>query len=305
MAVSQVRAKINGAWTTLTYNSTSGKYEGTIAAPAVTSYNVNGGHYYPVTVEATDLAGNVATKDDTDGSLGGSLKLTVKEVTKPVIAFTAPAAGAYLITNTPSIVFTVIDEANGSGIKISSLTIQVDGGTALTNTSPGVTVSSITNGYQVTYVPQTALADGSHTVVVNAQDNDGNAATAVSRTFKVDTVPPTLSVTAPANPTTYTNVASINVVGVTNDATSSPVTVTINGTAVTVDAEGNFSKSVSLSVGSNTITVIATDAAGKSSTVTRTVVLDQTAPAISAITINPNPVNVGNSYTISVTVTDA
>ncbi len=304
MAVSQVRVKINGVWTTLTYNSTSGKYEGTIAAPAITSYNVNAGHYYPVTVEASDQAGNVTTKDDTDSSLGSSLKLTVKEITKPVIAFTAPTSGAYLTTNAPSIVFTVIDEANGSGIKISSLSIQVDGGAALTNTSPGVTVSSITNGYQVTYVPQSALTDGSHTVVANITDNDGNAATAVNRSFTVDTVPPSLSVTAPANATTYTNVTSITVSGVTNDATSSPVTVTVNGTAVTVDAGGNFSKSVSLSLGSNTITVIATDAAGKTTTVTRTVVLDQTAPTISAISINPNPVNAGSSYTISVTVSD-
>lgn len=304
MAVSQVRVKINGVWTVLTYNSTSGKYEGTIAAPSITSYNVNASHYYPVTVEATDQAGNVTSKDDTDSTLGNSLKLTVKELTKPVISFTAPTAGAYLATNTPSISFTVIDETNGSGIKISSLSIQVDGGAALTNTSTGVTVSGITNGYQVTYVPQTALSDGSHTVAVNIQDNDGNAATAVSRSFTVDTVPPTLSITAPANTTTYTNVAFITVSGVTNDATSSPVTVTINGTAVTVDAGGNFSKSVSLSSGSNTITVIATDAAGKTTTVTRTVVLDQTAPTISAITINPNPVNAGNSYTISVSVSD-
>lgn len=305
MAVSQVRVKINGTWTVLTYNSSTAKYEGSIAAPSITSYNVNTGHYYPVTVEATDLAGNVTTKDDTDSTLGSSLKLTVKEVTKPTITFTAPSSGAYLTTSTPSITFTVLDETNGSGIKISSLSIVVDGGTALTNTSTGVTVTSITNGYSVTYVPQTALTDGSHTVVLNITDNDGNTATAVSRTFTIDTVPPTLSITTPANATTYTNVSSLTVVGVTNDATSSPVTATVNGTAVTVDASGNFSKTLTLTTGSNTITVIATDAAGKTSTVTRTVVLDQTAPTISAITISPNPVNVGNSYTVSITVSDS
>lgn len=304
MAVNQVRVKINGTWTVLTYNSSAGKYEGSIAAPNITSYNVNANHYYPVTVEATDLAGNITTKDDTDGTLGASLKLTVKEVTVPTITFSSPASGAYLVNNTPSIVFNIVDEANGSGIKISSLSIVVDGGTALTNTSNGVSAVSITNGYQITYVPQTALSDGSHTVVVNITDNDGNAAIAASRTFKVDTVPPTLSITTPANATTYTNIASITVVGVTNDATSSPVTVTVNGTSVTVDGSGNFSKTVTLSIGSNTITVVATDAAGKTSTVTRTVILDQTAPTISAIAISPNPVNVGNSYTISVTVSD-
>lgn len=201
---------------------------------------MNAGHYYPVTVEATDLAGNVTTKDDTDATLGTSLKLTVKEVTKPTISISAPSSGAYLSTNTPSITFTIVDETNGSGIKISALSIVIDGGTALTNNSAGVTVTSIANGYSVTYVPQTALTDGAHTVTINITDNDGNSATAVSRTFTVDTVPPTLSITTPLNATTYTNVASITIVGVTNDATSSPVAVTVNGTAVTVDGGGNF-----------------------------------------------------------------
>ncbi len=304
MAVKTVRARINGIWTNLTLNSSTGKYEGTIAAPSVTSYNVNTGHYYPVTVEATDLAGNVTSKDDTDATIGSSLKLTVKEITAPAISYSTPSSGAYLATNTPTIAFTVVDESNGSGIKISSLSIVLDGGSAITNTSSGVTVTSITNGYSVSYIPQTALSDGSHTITVNIQDNDGNAATAVSRSFKVDTVPPTLSISAPANATTYTNVETVSIVGATNDATSSPVAIMVNGTTVTVDASGNFGKTVVLSAGSNTITVIATDAAGKTTTLTRTVILDQTAPVISAITISPNPVNVSNSYMISITVSD-
>lgn len=309
MSLSTVRVQVNSLWTTLTLNSTTGKYEGTIAAPSITSYNVNTGHYYPVTVEATDLAGNVVTKNDTDSTLGSSLKLTVKEITIPAITFTAPSSGAYLTTNTPSISFQLRDETNGSGIKISSLTIQVDGGTALTNTSTGVTVTTVTDGYNVTYVPQTALSDGSHTVVINIQDYDGNAATAATRSFKVDTVPPSLTISTPAEATTYQNTASLTVVGVTNDTTSSPVTVTVklnSGTAaaVTTDASGNFSKALTLVEGSNTITITATDYAGKQSVVTRTVVLDIVAPVISAITITPNPVNAGQSYVISVSVTD-
>ena len=33
MPIQQVRAKVNNVWTILTYNGTTGKYEGTIAAP--------------------------------------------------------------------------------------------------------------------------------------------------------------------------------------------------------------------------------------------------------------------------------
>ena len=45
MAIKQVRVKINNAWTVLTYNSDTGNYEATIAAPNITSYNINDGHY--------------------------------------------------------------------------------------------------------------------------------------------------------------------------------------------------------------------------------------------------------------------
>lgn len=306
MPISQVRAQINGTWTVLTYNSTTGLYEGTIAAPSATSYNVNTGHYYPVTIEATNAAGTVATKSDTDATLGASLKLTVKETTKPTIAFTAPAASAYLATNTPSITFQLRDETNGSGVKISSLTIAVDGGTALTNTSSGVTVTTVTNGYDVTYVPTTALSDGSHTVVLNVQDYDGNAATSVSRSFTVDTVAPTLSVTTPSSNGTYVAAAALTVAGITNDVTSSTVTMklTLNGTdqgAITVSS-GVWTKAVTLSEGLNTLVATATDLAGKTTSITRTIYLDTSTPSISAVTITPNPVNAGVSFTISVTV---
>lgn len=59
---------------------------------------------------------------------------------------------------------------------------------------------------------------------------------------------------------------------------------------------------VELEEGENTITVIATDAAGKSTTVTRTVTLDTTAPVIQSVTLAPNPVDAGNTYIITVAV---
>lgn len=308
MTIDTVRAKINGTWVTLTKNA-SGHYEANIAAPNITSFNVNSGHYYPVEVEATDLAGNKATVDDTHATLGSQLRLYVKEVTKPTIVITAPSSGAYLSTNTPAITFQLRDETDGSGVKISTLKIQIDDGPIITNTSPGVTITSVSGGYNVTYTPQTALSDGEHIVKINAQDNDGNAATQASRNFTVDTVPPELSVTSPAEGITYRNTPALTVTGVTNDITSSTVVVKINVNGVDqgdipVDSNGNFSKSVTLTEGENTIVVTATDLAGKTTTVTRTVILDTVAPVVENITIVPNPVNVGQTYTITVEVSD-
>ena len=56
--------------------------------------------------------------------------------------------------------------------------------------------------------------------------------------------------------------------------------------------------------GTNTITVVATDSAGKSTTVTRTVTLDTAAPVIKSVTLTPNPVDCGKTFVISVEVTD-
>lgn len=307
MAIKQVRVKINNAWTTLTYNQSTGKYEATIGAPNITSYNVNSGHYYPVTVEATNMAGTVTTANDTDSVVGSALRLKVKEKTAPVISITKPTASAYLSTNTPEITFTITDESNGSGVDISTLKIQVDSGTVITNTSSGVTTSAITNGYSVKYVPQTALSDGSHTVKINCSDNDGNTATQKTVTFTVDTVAPTLTVSAPSENGTYVSTASFTVAGKTNDTTSSvaSVTITLNGTnqgTVTVDSSGNFTKAITLASGLNTIVVTAKDKAGKSTTVTRTINLDTSAPEILSVIITPNPVGTGNSFVISVEV---
>lgn len=310
MAVNTVRVQINGVWTALTKNATTGKYEGTIAAPSTTSYNVNSSHYYPVTVEATDRAGNVITANDTHVTLGSSLKLNVKELTKPTIVFTAPASGAYLSNNKPTVTFQLRDEANGSGIKISSLTVGIDGSINLTNTSSGVSVTQVSNGYDISIIPPTPLSDGSHTFTVNITDNDGNAATSAARQFYVDTIPPTLSITTPAEDTTYRNTTEIAIVGKTNDSTSSPVTVTIKLNSVdqgiiTVDASGNFTKSLTLKANvTNIVEVFATDLAGQVTSISRYIVVDTIAPVISSITIAPNPVNVGQSYIITVDVSD-
>lgn len=262
------------------------------------------GHYYPVTVKATDDAGNTTTVDATDATLGSSLQLVVKEKVAPVISITAPTASQMLTNNRPTITWNVTDD--DSGVNPDTIGITVDSGTKVTGDS--ITKTAITGGYQCSYTPGTALADGSHTVKFDASDNDGNAATQKSVTFKVDTVPPTLSVTAPVDALVTNNSACV-VTGTTNDATSSPVTVTVKLNAgaaeeVEVGSDGSFSKALTLVAGVNTITVVATDSAGKSTTVTRTVTLDTGAPVIHSVTITPNPVDAGKTYIISVEVTD-
>lgn len=302
MALKTVQAIVNGVTTTLTLNASTGKYEATVTAPARSSFNQTG-HYYNVEIKATDQAGNVTTKNATDAALGANLKLIVKEKVAPTLSVTYPSAGAYIINNKPVISWQVKDD--DSGVNPDTITITIDSGSKITS---GITKTPITGGYQCSYTPTSALTDGSHTVKVDASDNDGNVAAQKSVTFKIDTVPPTLNISSPADGL-ITNNKAVTVNGVTNDLTSSPVKITVklnSGAAenVAVNADGSFTKSLTLAEGNNTITVVATDSAGKSSTVTRTVTLDTKAPTITAVTLTPNPVDAGKTYIISVTVTD-
>ena len=296
MAVKTVQTVINGQTYTLTLNSSTGKYEATITAPSKSSYNQSG-HYYPVKVTATDEAGNSTSKDATDSTLGSSLRLTVKEKVAPVIAIVSPTSGSFSTNSKPTITWKVTDA--DSGVNPSTIGITLDSGTKVTGDA--ITKTAITGGYQCTYTPTTALSDGSHTIKLDASDYDGNAAATSSTTFKVDTVPPTLTLSSPADKL-ITNKSACTVKGTTND-----VTIKLNsGTAeaVTVASNGTFSKDLTLANGTNTITVVATDSAGKSTTVTRTVTLDTAAPVIKSVTLTPNPVDAGKTFVISVEVTD-
>lgn len=299
MAIKTVQAVIDGQIYNLTYDGAIGKYKATITAPGKTSYNQTGG-YYNVTVKATNDAGTTGTAD---GSNLAGLKLVVKERVAPVITIVSPASGAYVSNNKQPVVFTVTDEAGGSGVDLTTLVVKQDGTAAESST---IKTTAITNGYSVTYTPAAALSDGSHTVTIAVSDHDGNAAVEQSTTYKLDTVPPTLNVTSPTD-NLVTATAALTVAGTTNDATSSPVTIAVklNGTdqgTVTVAANGSWTKQVTLSEGTNTIVVTATDAAGQVTSITRTVKLDTTVPTIKSATITPNPVDAGATMVITVEI---
>lgn len=300
MAISQVRAQINGTWHTLTDNG-DGTYSASLTAPGATSYNLSGG-YYNVAVEVTNSAGTVTTAD---ASTIDGLKLVVKETIAPIVSILSPTSGAYVTNAKQPVVFTVLDEAGGSGVDADSISVTLDGAAVAAAT---LTKTEITNGYNVTYTPANALSDGSHTVEITASDHDGNIATAQSTQFTVDTIPPTLNLTAPTEGL-ITNQSSVVVRGTTNDATSSPVTITIslNGVdqgSVAVGTDGSFSKTLTLAAGDNTIIVTATDAAGKETGVTRHVKYDISHPVIQSASIVPNPVDAGKTMVITVTITE-
>lgn len=295
MAIQSVQFKLNGQTYNLSFDSSAGVYKATVTAPSTTSYNENTDHKFHGEVTVKDNAGNttVATVQDF-----ATLGLRVLEKVKPTIAVTYPTNSALVSNNKPTIQWTVEDL--GSGIDPDTISIKIDNGATITT---GITKTQTDRGYSCEYTPTSVLDDGSHTITFGVSDHDGNAANAVSSSFTVDTVPPTLNVEAPVDGY-ITNNPKLTVSGTSNDTVSSPVSVTVNGKAVTVASNGSFSTIVQLEEGENTITVIATDAAGKSTTVTRKVILDTTAPVIQSVTLTPNPVDAGATYIITVAVSE-
>lgn len=298
MSIKSTKLSLNGATYDIPYDASSKKYKKAITAPTKSSFSLNG---YPMVLKVEDEAGNITAIDRNHTTYGSVMLLKVVERNPPVISIVRPTSGAYITSNAVAIEFTVTD--NDSGVKASSISMQVD---SLAVVTSGLTKTAITGGFRCTYTA--TLSDGQHTLKINASDNDGNAAVQKAATFIVDTVPPELNVSVPSEQM-LTNNSSGNITGTTNDVTSAPVTVaiTLNGVeqgAVTVNADGTFTKAVTWKKGSNTVVVKATDKAGKFSTVSRAVIYDPDAPVIVSISIAPNPVEAGSEFIITVEATD-
>lgn len=300
MALKTVTLTVNGQTYTLTKNTATGKYEKSVTAPAKSSYT-QPLKTYAMILKAEDMAGNVTTVDQTHAAHGPKMKLTVKEKVAPTITITSPGAGSYLTSHTVQITFDIAD--NDSGVNPDTISLKIDAGAAITS---GTTKTAVANGYRCTYA--TTVLDGAHTIKVDANDFDGNAAVQKATTFTVDTVPPALNVASPAADL-ITNKQSCSVAGVTNDVTSPScaVIVKLNNAdqgPIVVNADGTFAKAVTLAKGANTIYVKSTDKAGKYSEVTLLVEYDPDAPVVASVTITPNPVDAGATFTITVDVTD-
>jgi hypothetical protein len=128
------------------------------------------------------------------------------------------------------------------------------------------------------------VAGGTYTITAKATDNVGAITTSTAITVVVTTppnVPPTVSITAPANNASYTAPASITISATATDSDGSISNVQFyNGaTLLGTDATAPYSFSwTGVAVGTYTITAKATDNAGASTTSTAITVVVNAAP---------------------------
>ncbi|MEM4293534.1 MAG: Ig-like domain-containing protein, partial [Thermoplasmata archaeon] len=193
----------------------------------------------------------------------------IEDGAPPELQVSSPADGSYVTTPTPLIKARYTDDVVTSPMDASSVVVKVDGitVTAQARIDP--------DSGEISFKPLSALPEGTHTVYISAKDSYGNGAS-ITWSFTIDTIPPTLVVTAPTGGE-ITNNPTLKVKGYTDPVDS---TVTVNGNTVPLAADGSFDYPVALSEGSNTITVIATDVAGHTVKVEKKVTLDTKAPTL-------------------------
>ena len=152
--------------------------------------------------------------------------------------------------------------------------------------------TSSVNGNGMFYKTIT-LRRGTNNFIIRGWDEDYNPVF-VRFTQSYDASVPVITITNSIND--WVGTSTVAITGTVTDAESGVASLTVNGTAVTVGADGSFSKNVTLQNGSNTINVVATNGAGDKAAKTFTKSLDTARPSVSITSASGY---VSQSYTLS------
>ncbi len=200
-----------------------------------------------ISVTATDTLGGTASE---------SRKVTVAEGA-PTLYISSPADGTVVTQNK----ITVSGKVKAS---TPNFTVTVNG-------------SAASAGSDGSFSATVELKPGPNTISLSVTDSLNRSASG-SRTVIFAGDPPTISVSAPAQ----TTQAKVAVTGSAKVATGLKITsVTVNGSAASVDASGAFSAEVTLQKGSNSISATVTDSLGRSKSASTTVSFNPAAPTVS------------------------
>ncbi len=282
-----------------------------IQAPAISMVTpdslIQGAINQPVTIAGANLTGATVSFSNS-GITGGQASVAATSIRLPVNIAANASSGAGIITVTTaggsaSGTFSVMPRASAPVLTVSALVNGSYTNNATLNISGTVTAAGGVQSVTVNNQPVTVMSDGSfttaltlnagaNTITVIATDNNGNQKSDI-RSINYDPIAPVLAVSTPADNSSsilsYVLVSgSINetsTIAIT-DNEGSPQSATVNG--------NNFSSTINLAPGVNTINIIATDLAGNTSSAKRTVAYD-TSKFMLAITNPPQDMTTNRS----------
>ncbi|HSW85417.1 MAG TPA: Ig-like domain-containing protein [Candidatus Saccharimonadales bacterium] len=249
----------------------------------------NGSH--TIIVKDYDAVGNIGTDSST---FTVNNTTSSSDTTPPTVSITTP-------TNNATVSGQVPIAANASdNVGVSQVTFQVDGTTKVVDNS---------TPYSYTW-DSTVLANGTHTINVIATDAAGNNSnsTITVNVNNGDRTAPTVSITSPANNSNVTGQVPINASASDNVSVTSVVfQVDGNTKSTTTTSPYSYTWDTNKFVsGTHTITAIASDAAGNTSTSTISLnsTNGDTTPPTSTITSPTNNATVSGNVTLAATSTD-
>ena len=296
--ITRAYAKYKGQQYNASYSSETQKWSVDIPSGSESSYSESN-HTYPIELHAFDAAGNETIMYATDDTYSDQLNIRVLEKTKPTATIVSPTQDSVLGSATQDIKMELSD-AGGSGLNMASVVFKVNNA----HVTQGVSWSDSGSKKVCTY-RATNLSDGSNSVSLQVTDNDGNVSDIATVSFVISTQAPTLNVTTPTdNLLTNSNKVTVSGTAAAGSDAVMLAEVTINSEKVSVGEGGAFSKEITLNEGANTITVIAKDNLGKTTTVTRRVTVDTKAPVISDVEAEATTVNANGTIHLTFKVVD-
>ena len=231
-----------------------------------------------LTVIATDVAGNAATPVTRHVTY-------TPDTTAPFITITSPANNSFTKLTTVNVSGTATDD-----VAVANVTV---------NGSPATLTGSTWTSTATLTAP-----DGAKTITAIATDSSGNHTPATAQ-ITLDTTAPVVAITSPADGTTV-RAQTLTVSGTVSDATSGVNGVTCNGVAASVTGNA-YTCSVTLSIGINAVSVVATDKVGNASSpvvIHTTFTPDTTAPVVTIASPAAGTFTNQTTVTVSGTATD-
>lgn len=264
---------------------------GTSVPASIASQNVrvNGG----VAAGVLTSPGNRRVEITTAAAVAASSQVTVVLDVAANVVNPSSASTSYTLTAYTSAEQTLVSSAPYAVVNLPTSTAVTypanpDGPNGYYRTRPSVTITAsspsglpvsiyyrVNAGSDTLYASPVQIPDGAVTLTYYARDSQSNQEQPKQLVFKVDATAPVVTVLSPQEGT----VTSMGVVSITG-RTEAGSSVTINGSSVPVQTNGDFGGGVTLTEGANAIQIIATDVAGNIGQARVNVTLDTKQPVL-------------------------